>query len=156
MQYTGMIAAFLLIIAGILGKWWSGLAEFDIGAFLYLIITPTVISTFFVDNRVFKDVSRFLLGVSFTTAFILLIVTPDLLVKGWILINFIPGYLYFSYRREKKNRMICLSCNEFKKTPYCSGYRIYAERENIFLDRLARGSIRDPLALPPDSIDEKN
>lgn len=156
MQYSGMISSFIIVIIGNLPifKWWSGLTEIQVGLVLYTMVIPTLITTFVLDNRKIKDIARFLLGASFSITFIQLIFTPDLLIKGWILINFIPGYIYLNKRRSMKNIDICSACNEFNRMPYCAGYQEYADRENVFLGQVIQGGINDPFSLPPDQLDE--
>ena len=95
-----------------------------------------------------------MLGASFTLAFIQLIFTPDWLIKGWILINFIPGYIYLNRRRSAKNSEVCESCDEYSEMPYCSGFQIYTDRENVFLKQAIQGGIQDPFALSPDQLDD--
>jgi len=157
MQYSGMIISFSIIILGHLPilKWWNGLTEYQVGFVLYLMILPTIITALFIHNRNIKDFARLLLGASFTLAIIQLIFTPNWLIKGWILLNLIPGYIYLNRRREAKNRKVCESCEEFKQMPYCRGFQIYADRENVFLKQAAQGGIRDPFALSPDQLDDQ-
>jgi hypothetical protein len=38
--------------------------------------------------------------------------------------------------------------------PYCSGYQVYADRENVFLSQAIQGGISDPFSLPPDQLDD--
>ena len=156
MQYSGMIIAFLLVIFGSLPiiDVWASWNDFQIGILLYFLILPTLFTAFIIENRKLKDIARFMLGMAFTFAFILFLFTPDLLVKGFIVINFLPGYIYLQKRREQKNVEICLECDEYKHSPYCSGYQIYADRESIFLSQIHQGGIKDPFALPPESLDD--
>jgi uncharacterized membrane protein len=154
MQYLGMFCALFIMIIGYPMKWWYGLKEIQIGVLLYLLIIPTVLTAFLIENRIIKDIARFLLGTSFSIAFVLLIFTPDWIIKIWILINFIPGYMYLNRRRIQKNEEVCLTCSEKDQFPYCSGYQIYADRENIFLTQAFHGGIHDPFSLPPDQIDD--
>lgn len=156
MQYSGMISSFIIVTMGNLPifKWWTGLTEIQVGLVLYAMVIPTLITTFLLDNREIKDVARFLLGASFTIAFIQLIFTPDFLIKGWILINFVPGYIYLNKTRSMKNSDICSACNEFNQMPYCSGYQVYSDRENVFLSQAIQGGIYDPFSLAPDQLDD--
>jgi len=154
MQYSGMAFSFIVISLGYLLRWWNGLTEIQVGLVLYFLVFPTIITAFFVNNRTIKDIARFLLGTAFTIAFILLIFTPDWLIKGWILLNFIPGYIYLNRRRAVKNNEVCSECEEFNKIPNCSGFQIYSDREKIFLAQALQGGIHDPFALPPNKIDE--
>lgn len=156
MQYSGMIVALALIIIGNFPflKWWNGLTEIQVGIVLYLMVIPTILTAFFLENRTLKDLARFLLGASFTVAFIQMVFTPDWLIKGWILVNFLPGYIYLNKRRASHNANVCESCEEYSSMPYCSGYQIYADRENIFLNQAIQGGIRDPFSLSPENLDE--
>ncbi|MFX0085941.1 MAG: hypothetical protein ACFFAU_09715 [Candidatus Hodarchaeota archaeon] len=156
MQYSGIFLSFTIIVLGNLPsfEWWKGLSEFQVGFVLYLLILPTIFTGFFIRNRIAKDIARFLLGVSFTIAFVQLIFTPNWLIKGWILINFIPGYIYLNRRRTSKNGEVCESCNEYSKMPYCSGFQIYSDREKIFLKQAIQGGIKDPFSLSPDQLEE--
>ncbi len=154
MQYSSMIFSFLVIGYGNLFGWWDELTEFQVGLVLYALVLPTIITAFLIENRKIKDVARFLLGISFSLAFIQFIFTPNLLIKGWILLNFIPGYIYLNKRRVTKNNEVCNQCKEYKNIPYCTGYQIYADREKIFLAQAIQGGIRDPFALPPDNLED--
>lgn len=154
MQYSGISFSFIVIILGNLLGLWTGLTEIQVGFILYVLILPTIITAFLIKNRKIKDLARFLLGTAFSLAFVLLIFTPDWLIKGWILLNFVPGYIYLNRRRGVKNDEICNHCEEFSKIPNCSGYQIYTDREKIFLAQALQGGIRDPFALPPENIDE--
>ena len=156
MQYSGMIFSFISVSVGYFLGWWVGLTEIQIGFILYILVLPTILTAFLVKNRKIKDIARFLLGASFSLAFILLIFTPDWLIKGWILLNFIPGYMYLNKRRAKKNNEVCSQCEEKEKIPNCSGYQIYADREKIFLAQAAQGGIHDPFALPPEKLDDSS
>ena len=153
-QYSGIIFSFLVIGLGNLFRWWHGLTEIHVGFVLYMLVFPTILTAFLIKNRIAKDVTRFLLGTAFSLAFVLMIFTPDWLIKGWILVNFIPGYIYLNQRRAQKNREVCNQCSEHKNIPYCSGYQIMADREKIFLTQAVQGGIRDPFSLPPDQLDE--
>ena len=155
MQYSGMIFVFLLIILDlILQIFFSNWTEVEIGIFLYFLIFPTVLTVFFIENRLLKDVARFMLGMAFMIAFFVFLLTPNWLIKGFILLNFISGYYYLQKRREIKNVEICDVCHEYEHLPYCSGYQIYQDRESIFLSQASQGGINDPFALSPDSLDE--
>ena len=154
MQYSGMTTSFIVIAFGHFLGWWTGLTEIQVGLVLYFLIFPTIITAFLVNNRKIKDVARFLLGTSFTLAFTLLIFTPNWVIKGWILLHFIPGYIYLNRRRAEKNNEVCSQCVEYNKMPNCTGYQIYSDREKIFLTQAFQGGIRDPFALPPDKLDE--
>jgi hypothetical protein len=154
MQYSGMIISFIIISLGFVFGWWPGLTDIQVGIVLYILIAPTLITSFFVENRLLKDTARFLLGFSFSLAFVQLIFTPEWLVKGWILLNFIPGYIYLNRKRAEKNKQICDNCVEKDKEPNCSGYQIYNEREQIFLNQALYGGVRDPLSLSPDQLDD--
>ena len=156
MQYSGMIFAFALIFLGSLPVFnlWISMNEIDVGLILYFLIFPTILTAFFIKNRKIKDIARFMLGMAFTIAFILLVFTPNLLIKIFIFINFLPGYIYLQKRRETKNNEICENCEEYESRPYCSGYQIYADRESIFLSQVQQGGIKDPFALPPESLEE--
>ncbi|MFX1536299.1 MAG: hypothetical protein ACFFDI_18945 [Promethearchaeota archaeon] len=154
MQYSGMAFSFIVISLGYLLGWWVGLSEIQVGLVLYFLILPTIITAFFVNNRKIKDVARFLLGTAFTLAFILLVFTPNWLIKGWILLHFIPGYIYLNRRRMIKNEEVCSNCIEYDKMPNCTGYQIYTDREKIFLTQALQGGIRDPFSLPPEKLDE--
>ena len=94
MQYSGMIFAFLFVIIGSFPiiDFWATWSDFQIGILLYFLIIPTLLTAFIINNRKFKDVARFMLGMAFTIAFILFIFSPNFLVKAFILINFLPGY----------------------------------------------------------------
>lgn len=153
MQYSGMISALIVIIAGFFAGLWTGLTEVQVGALLYLMIIPTFITALMLKIRALKDIARFLLGCSFTLAFVLLLFTPDWLIKAWIVINFAPGYWYLNKRREKKNKQTCLQCSEYNKIPDCPGYQILADRERIFTSRVYNGGVNDPYSLPPDQLD---
>jgi uncharacterized membrane protein len=156
MQYSGMILAFLLILFGSLPiiNFWRGWNDFQIGILLYILILPTISTAFIIKSRKVKDVARFMLGMAFTIAFILFLLTPNLLVKGFIAINFLPGYIYLQKRREIKNNEICEDCSEYEHTPFCSGFQIYTDRESIFFSQIQKGGIKDPFALPPDSLED--
>ncbi len=156
MQYSGMFLSFIIIVIGNLPnfKWWEGLSEYQVGIVLYIMILPTIFTGFLFPNRRAKDIARFLLGASFTLAFVQLIFTPNWLIKGWILINFIPGYVYLNRRRASKNSEVCESCYEYNKMPYCSGFQVYTDRENVFLKQAIQGGIQDPFALSPDQLDD--
>ncbi|MHA1944707.1 MAG: hypothetical protein ACXAC6_02525 [Candidatus Hodarchaeales archaeon] len=156
MQYSGMIFAFLLIFIGSIPliNFWANWNEFQIGIILYLLIFPTILTALIIKNRKLKDIARFMLGMAFSIAFVVFIFTPNLLIKGFIFINFLPGYIYLQKRRETKNMAICMECDEFEHSPYCSGYQIYADRESIFLSQVQQGGIKDPFALPPESLEE--
>jgi len=154
MQYLGMLIAFFIIVLESLFDFWSHFSDIQIGIILYLLIIPTIITTFLVKNRKMKDFSRFLLGMSFTIAFILLIFTPNLLIKAWILINFIPGYLYLNKRRADHNEQVCQQCSEYATQPYCSGYQNYAEREELVRTQIHLGGVKDPFSLPPERLDQ--
>lgn len=156
MQYSGMILAFLVVFLGSLPvtNFWVNWNEFQVGIILYFLIFPTIITALIIKNRILKDIARLMLGMAFTIAFIVLLFTPNLLVKVFIFINFFPGYIYLQKRREIKNMEICKECNEFEHSPYCSGYQIYADRESIFLSQVKQGGIKDPFALSPDDLDE--
>ena len=95
-----------------------------------------------------------MLGMAFTLAFFLLLITPNWLIKGFILVNFIPGYFYLQKRREKSNEDICIECHEYEHRPHCSGFQTYQDRESIFLSQASQGGVQDPFALSPDSLDE--
>ncbi len=95
-----------------------------------------------------------MLGLAFTLAFFLMLITPNWIVKGYILLNFIPGYYYLQKRREIKNEDVCLECHEYEHRPYCSGYQTYQDRESIFLAQASQGGVKDPFALSPESLDE--
>jgi hypothetical protein len=155
MQYTGMTFAFFLIIFDlifqILFSTWS---DFQFGIFLYFLVFPTILTSFFLKNRILKDLARFMLGIAFTLAFFLLLITPSWFVKGFILLNFLPGYFYLQKRREIKNERICVECQEYEHRPYCSGYQTYQDRESIFLSQASKGGIQDPFALSPESLDD--
>lgn len=156
MQYSGMIIAFLLVIFGSLPiiSFWTSWNDFQLGILLYFLVLPTVLTAFIVKNRIFKDIARFMLGMAFTLAFILFLFSPSLFVKGFIVINFLPGYIYLQKRRELKNNEICEKCIEYERSPYCAGYQIYADRESIFLSQIQQGGIKDPFALPPESLED--
>ncbi|MFX0182632.1 MAG: hypothetical protein ACFE95_06065 [Candidatus Hodarchaeota archaeon] len=154
MQYSGMIFSFVIIGIGSLYEVWSGLTEIQIGFTLYILIIPTFLTAFIIESRMIKDIARLLLGASFTVAFLLLIFTPDWIIKVWILLNFIPGYIYLNKRRAKKNNEICSTCQERHNIPFCSGYQIYTDREKIFMSQATHGGIKDPFALPPDQLEE--
>ncbi|MHA1978789.1 MAG: hypothetical protein ACW98I_17945 [Candidatus Hodarchaeales archaeon] len=156
MQYSGMVLAFLLVILGSLPiiNYWAAWNEFQIGILLYFLIFPTILTAFVIKNRKLKDIARLLLGMAFSVAFLLFIFTPNLFVKGFIIINFLPGYFYLQKRREHKNNEICEECNEYEHFPHCSGYQIYDDREKIFLSQVQQGGIKDPFALSPNDLDE--
>lgn len=154
MQYSGMVISLVIITIGALFSIWSELNEIQIGIVLYLLIIPTILTAFLLKNRVLKDIARFMLGISFTVAFLLLIFTPDFLIKGWIVINFIPGYMYLNMRRGEKNSEICENCEEYNNLPNCRGYQTYVDRERIFVAQAIQGGIKDPFALPPDQLEE--
>ena len=156
MQYLGVTIAIFLLIIGTYFTWWSGTNEIQIGLILYFLIIPTVITAFFMKNRILKDFSRFLLGVSFSVAFSLLIFTPNLLIKTWILMNFLPGYIYLNKRRAQKNNEVCMGCPENQNIPNCSGYQIYADRESIFTSQAISGGVYDPFAVPKDQLESSN
>ncbi|MFX0172539.1 MAG: hypothetical protein ACFE9L_11515 [Candidatus Hodarchaeota archaeon] len=154
MQYSGMIISFAIICIGTVIGLWKGYTEIQVGLILYFLITPTFFTAFIINSRLLKDLARFLLGTSFTLAFFLLIFTPNWIIKGWILLNFIPGYIYLNKRRAKKNNEICSACQERHNIPFCSGYQVYTDRENIFMRQVIQGGIKDPFALPPDQLEE--
>ncbi|MFX1282848.1 MAG: hypothetical protein ACFFB5_04300 [Promethearchaeota archaeon] len=154
MQYSGMIFTFIIISIGYLLGWWYGLTEIQVGLVLYALVFPTVLTAFLIENRKIKDIARFLLGISFSLAFIQFIFTPNWLIKGWILLNFIPGYIYLNHRRAKSNNEVCNQCEENDKMPYCTGFQIYTDREKIFLAQAVQGGIHDPFALQPDKLEE--
>lgn len=154
MQYSGMIFSFFVIVVGNLLGWWHGLTEIQVGLVLYSLIFPTIVTALWIKNRKIKDVARFLLGVSFSLAFIQFVFTPNWLIKGWILLNFIPGYFYLNQQRAKSNNDVCNHCKEFNNIPYCTGFQIYADREKIFLAQAVHGGIHDPFALHPDKLEE--
>jgi hypothetical protein len=155
MQYSGMITGIILLLLDFLvpftfTKW----SDFQFGLFLYILIFPTFITAFIIKNRVLKDVARFMLGLAFMLAFFLLLITPNWFVKGFILLNFLPGYYYLQKRREIKNEEVCIECHEYKHRPYCNGYQIYQDREAIFLGHALQGGLKDPFALSPESLDD--
>ena len=156
MQYSGMIFAFVIVILGSLPifNFWTSTNEIQVGIILYFLVLPTLITAFVIKNRKFKDAARFMLGMAFTIAFVVFIFTPNILVKIFIFFNFLPGYIYLQKRREAKNTEICINCDEYERSPYCSGYQIYADRESIFLSQIQKGGIKDPFALPPESLEE--
>ncbi|UCE14301.1 MAG: hypothetical protein JSV04_03770 [Candidatus Heimdallarchaeota archaeon] len=154
MQYSGMIFSFFIITIGTFFQWWKGLTEIQVGLVLYAMILPTLLTAFLIENRIIKDVARFLLGASFSLAFIQFVFTPDWLIKLWILINLIPGYIYLNKRRAKKNDEVCNQCEERINIPLCSGYQIFADREKIFMAQAVKGGIHDPFALSPDQLEE--
>ncbi|MFX0013768.1 MAG: hypothetical protein ACFFB2_03305 [Promethearchaeota archaeon] len=154
MQYSGMLVSFLMIGLGSLLGWWKGITEIQVGFILYILILPTLITAFLIENRRIKDISRFLLGTSFSIAFLLLFFTPNWLIKAFILLNFIPGYIYLNKRRAKQNYEVCNQCSEYSELPYCTGYKIYTDREKIFTTQAIQGGIHDPFALPPDQLEE--
>ncbi|MHA2274048.1 MAG: hypothetical protein ACXACI_19570, partial [Candidatus Hodarchaeales archaeon] len=102
MQYSGMAIALLIIGLGFFMGWWTGLAEWELVLTLYLLIAPTFLTAFLIKNRIMKDSSRLILGMAFTTAFVGLIFA-SWLVKGLILVHFIPGYIYLNRRRSQQN-----------------------------------------------------
>ncbi|MFQ5981091.1 MAG: hypothetical protein ACE5OZ_23365 [Candidatus Heimdallarchaeota archaeon] len=155
MQYSGMAAALLIIGLGFVFGWWSGLTGWELAPILYFMIVPTFLTAFLVKNRLMKDISRFLLGMAFTTAFVMLILDPDWLVKGIILIHFIPGYIYLKRRRSQQNEDICTHCVEYPTMPHCSGYQVYADRERIFVSQAVQGGIQDPFAVAPEKLQEE-
>lgn len=154
MQYSGIL--FSLFIIGLGGSfgWWNSITEIQVGAFLYTLILPTILSAFFIENRRIKDFSRFLLGAAFSLAFILLFFTPNWLIKGWILLNLIPSYILLNQKRARNNNQICHHCDSYDKIPYCPGYQIYSDREQIFSAQAVHGGIHDPFSLPPDQLEE--
>ena len=156
MQYSGMVLAFLLVILVSLPiiNFWPEMSEFQIGVLLYFLIFPTILTAFVIKNRIFKDFARLLLGVAFSLAFLLFLFTSNLFVKGFIFINFLPGYIYLQKCREHKNNEICKECNEYEHFPHCSGYQIYDDREKIFISQVQQGGIKDPFALSPNDLDE--
>ncbi|UCG04319.1 MAG: hypothetical protein JSW11_10100 [Candidatus Heimdallarchaeota archaeon] len=154
MQYSGISFSLIIIVLGNLLGFWTGLTELQIGLVLYVLVFPTFLTALIIKNRKIKDIARFLLGSAFSLAFVLLLFTPDWLIKGWILLNFIPGYIYLNRRRAVKNDEVCNRCEEFNNIPNCSGYQIYTDREKIFLTQALQGGISDPFALPPDKLDE--
>ena len=156
MQYSGMILAFILIVLGGLPNinFWLNWTDLEFGILLYILIAPTLITAFFIDNRFLKDGARFLLGMAFSFSFVLFIFTSDWLVKGFILLNFIPGYFYLQKRREMKNEDVCKGCDEFQNSPFCSGYQIYQDRKSIFLSQAYHDGIQDSFALSPESLEE--
>lgn len=154
MQYSGMIISFLILWGGYLIGLWYGLTEIQVGFILYLLIIPTFLTAFIVKTRQIKDIARFLLGASFMLALLLLVFTPDWIIKVWILLNFIPGYIYLNKRRAKRNNEICSTCQERHNIPFCSGYQIYTDREKIFMSQAIRGGIKDPFALSPDQLED--
>ncbi|MFX0208884.1 MAG: hypothetical protein ACFFDT_23070 [Candidatus Hodarchaeota archaeon] len=154
MQYSGVIFSFFVIVFGNLLDLWYGLTEFQVGLVLYMLILPTILTALWIENRKIKDVARFLLGASFSLAFIQFVFTPNWLIKGWILLNFIPGYFYLNQRRAKSNNQVCSLCKESANTPHCAGFQIYADREKIFLTQAVHGGIQDPFALHPDKLEE--
>ncbi|MFW9902886.1 MAG: hypothetical protein ACFFFH_01020 [Candidatus Thorarchaeota archaeon] len=154
MQYSGIMSSFMIITLGYFLGLWTGLTEFQVGIVLYFLVLPTIITAFLITNRKIKDIARFLLGTAFTLAFILLVFTPDWLIKGWILLHFIPGYIYLNRRRITKNDEVCSRCEEYSNFPNCTGYQIYTDREKIFMTQELQGGIIDPFALPPDKLDE--
>lgn len=155
MQYLGMATAMLIIGLGFFLGLWTGLTEWDLVLVLYLLIVPTFLTAFLIKNRIMKDISRFLLGTAFTTAFVALILMPDWLVKGIILAHFIPGYIYLNRKRSQKNETICTQCSEYTQIPHCPGYQVYAERERIFLSHAVQGGIQDPFAVAPEKLQEE-
>lgn len=154
MQYSGMVISFIVLFPGVLFGWLHIQSDIEVGFVLYILILPTLITSFLIENRKLKDTARFLLGVSFILAFIQLVLTPDWIIKGWILLNFIPGYIYLNKKREKNNNHICEKCPEKNNQPNCTGYQIYSDRERIFLSQAISGGISDPFALPPDQLEE--
>ncbi len=154
MQYSGMIISFIVLSFGIFFGWLHIQSDIEVGFVLYVLILPTLITSFLIENRKLKDTARFLLGVSFTLAFVQLVFTPDWVIKGWILLNFLPGYIYLNKKRGKNNNQTCGICPEKNDEPNCSGYQIYADREKIFFTQAIEGGISDPFALPPDQLDE--
>lgn len=155
MQYSGMIIALLIIGVGFFMGWWTGLADWELILLLYLLIGPTFLTAFLIENRLLKDISRFLLGMAFTTAFVALIFVPNWLVKGLILINLIPGYIYLNRRRSQQNEAVCAQCPEYPQIPHCPGYQVYAERERIFMSQAVQGGIQDPFAVAPEELQEE-
>lgn len=156
MQYSGMILSLFIILLGSLPslQLWNRLNEIEVGLIIYLMILPTFITAFIIKNRKMKDFARFMLGASFTIAIIQFVFTPSVFIKIWIALNFIPGYLYLNRRRAKKNEEICHLCPEYGNIPYCSGYQIYVDREQIFVSQLIHGGIKDPFSLPPEQMDD--
>lgn len=154
MQYSGIIVFILILVIGSISNLWSGISDIQVGLVLYFLVFATLVATYLVRNRVVKDIARFLLGVSFSLAITLWVFTPDLLVKGWILLNFIPGYIYLNKKRSRNNNLVCIGCEEFKRQPVCSGYQIYSDREKIFLGQAVHGGIRDPFALSPEQLED--
>lgn len=154
MQYSGIIFSFFVIMFGNLFGWWHGLTDIQVGLVLYVLICPTILTAFLIENRKIKDIARFSLGASLSLAFTQFIFTPNWLIKGWILLNFIPGYIYLNQKRAKSNNEVCSQCKENEKMPYCTGFQIYADREKIFLAQAVHGGIHDPFALHPDKLEE--
>jgi hypothetical protein len=154
MQYSGMAIALLIIGLGFFMGWWTGLAEWELMLTLYLLIAPTFLTAFLIKNRIMKDSSRFLLGMAFTAAFVGLIFA-SWLVKGLILVHFIPGYIYLNRRRSQQNEAVCTQCPEYSHIPHCPGYQVYAERERIFMSQAAQGGIQDPFAVAPEKLQEE-
>lgn len=155
MQYSGMAAALLIISLGFFLGWWSGLSTWDLALIVYLLIAPTFLTTFLVKNRIMKDLSRFLLGMAFLTAFVVLLLIPDWFIKGLILVHFIPGYFYLNKRRSQQNEGICTQCGEYPTIPNCPGYQVYADRERIFVGQAVQGGIHDPFAVAPEKLQEE-
>jgi len=131
-QYTGVIAGMIIPFIVILLDWWTGMTDIQIGVILYILITPSVFTGLLdTEKRKFKDVARFLLGVAFTWSFILLIVTSNNIVRLWILVNFIPGAIFFSYLRGRRNEKTCQQCTEISDRPYCSGLGDYSRALDV-------------------------
>ncbi len=154
MQYLGIIFAFIVILANLLIFQEFNWSDFQIGILLYLLIFPTIITAFLIENRLVKDIARFMLGVAFSIALTLVIFVDNWIVKGFILLNLLPGYYYLQKRREEKNEEICKVCNEYEHLPYCTGFQVLTDREKIFTSQILQGGIIDPFSLPPEKLEE--
>ncbi|MFW9997481.1 MAG: hypothetical protein ACFFD4_35905 [Candidatus Odinarchaeota archaeon] len=154
-QYSGIVSGLVITLVGNYYSWWLTVTDFILGLILYAMIAPTVFfSLFNIKYHWIKDISRFMLGIAITWSFILFILTTSNLIRLWILINFLPGTVFFCYLRDKRNSEICMKCEEYSTKPYCSGLEAYVTAGDVKYDEETTEKMNVPIPLNLQQLKE--
>jgi len=143
-MYLGMLVGMIIIPLLVLYAKFNYLYLFILLWFLFL---PTPLSVYLHARRVVKDISRQLLGIGIITTFTTITVALisffknkdywGLVVAIIVFFIYVLSYKILSKERERRNRAICMSCEQYG-LPKCEGLESYYERA-IGLSALREG-----------------
>ena len=105
---AGFLAGVILQVAT---GWVSSLSDQAAGAVFLMMLLPTIGTSLLDAPRVYKHVSRFLLGVLLASAVFLLFITESWAVRVVVIVTYIVARRSLESAREKKNRALLAACD---------------------------------------------